>query len=99
MRAVFDCASQLLGADPCQTFADKLKELVVGDKIGGEEKEILSILADAGSATAHRAWKPEDAQIETLMIALEHFLHRAFVLKHEIRHLGKAIPPRNRTSL
>jgi hypothetical protein len=29
-----------------------------------------------------------------LMDALEHFLHRAFVLKHEIRQVKKNIPPR-----
>lgn len=96
MRTVFDCASALLGADPRQKFAEKLKELVAGNKIGGEEKEILSVLADAGSAAAHRGWKPKDAEIKTLMTALEHFLYRAFVLKHEIRQLGKAIPPRDR---
>jgi hypothetical protein len=95
MRTVFDCASALLGADPRQKFAEKLKELVAGNKIGGEEKEILAVLADAGSAAAHRGWKPEDAEIRTLMTALEHFLHRAFVLKHEIRQLGRAIPPRD----
>jgi hypothetical protein len=88
----------LLGADPDQTFAEKLQELVAGNKIGGEEKEILSVLANAGGAEAHRGWKPRNREIKALMTALEHFLHRAFVLKHEIRKLGKAIPARNRRS-
>jgi hypothetical protein len=55
MRTVFDCASQKLGADPNQNFAEKLKELSAGNKISGEEKEMLSVLAEAGSAAAHRA--------------------------------------------
>jgi Domain of unknown function (DUF4145) len=94
MRTVFDRASQLLGADPDQSFAEKLKELVAGNKIGGEEKEILSVLADAGSAAAHRGWQPSTIEIDSLMQALENFLERAFVLKHDLRRLGKNIPPR-----
>jgi hypothetical protein len=94
MRTVFDCASQLLGTDPNQSFAEKLKELTEGNRIGGEEKEILSVLADAGNAAAHRGWKPTKANIDTLMDALENFLHRAFVLKHELHKMKKNIPPR-----
>ena len=94
IRTVFDCASQLLGCHPNQSFPEKLKELTAGNKISGEEKEILSILTDAGSAAAHRGWKPTQADINSLLAALEHFLHRAFVLKHEIRRVKKNIPPR-----
>ena len=94
IRTVFDCASQLLGCHPNQNFPEKLKELTAGNKISGEEKEILSILTDAGSAAAHRGWKPTQDDINSLMDALEHFLHRAFVLKHELRQVKKNIPPR-----
>jgi hypothetical protein len=91
---VFDCASQLLGCHPNQSFAEKLRELTAGNKISGEEKEILSILTDAGSAAAHRGWKPTQADINSLLGALKHFLHRAFVLKHELRRVKKNIPLR-----
>ena len=94
MRTVFDCASQKLGADPNQSFAEKLKELTAGNKIGGEEKEMLSVLAEAGSAAAHRGWEPAKDDIDRLMGALENFLERAFVLKHDLRRVKKNIPPR-----
>jgi hypothetical protein len=94
MRTVFDCAAQKLGAHPNQSFAEKLKELTAGNKIGGEEKEILSILTDAGSAAAHRGWKPKKDDIDHLMRALEIFLERAFVLKHDVRRVKKNIPAR-----
>lgn len=94
MRTVFDCASQKLGADPDQSFADKLKELTAQNMIGGEDKEMLSILADAGSAAAHRGWKPKEDDTDHLMSALENFLERAFVLKHDVRSVKKNIPPR-----
>jgi Domain of unknown function (DUF4145) len=94
MRTVFDCASQKLGTDPNQSFTEKLKELTAGNKIGGEEREMLSVLADAGSAAAHRGWKPAEDDIDHLMDALENFLERAFVLKHNIRRVKKNIPTR-----
>jgi hypothetical protein len=94
MRTVFDCASQKLGADPNQNFAEKLKELTAGNKIAGEEKEILSVLANAGSAAAHRGWKPPKDHIYDLMDALENFLQRAFVIKHNVRRVKKNIPAR-----
>lgn len=95
IRTVFDCASQKLGTDPNQNFAEKLKELTAGNKIGGEEKEVLSVLTDAGSAAAHRGWEPTKDQIDHLMDALENFLERAFVIKHNIRRLKKVIPARS----
>jgi Domain of unknown function (DUF4145) len=94
MRTVFDCASQKLGTDPNQSFAEKLKELTAGNKISGEEKEMLSVLADAGSAAAHRGWKPTEDDIDHLMGTLENFLERAFVLKHNLRSVKKNIPAR-----
>lgn len=94
MRTVFDCASQKLGADPNQNFAEKLKELSAGNKISGEEKEMLSVLAEAGSAAAHRGWKPTGDDINGLMRTLENFLERAFVLKHNLRRVKKVIPAR-----
>jgi hypothetical protein len=94
VRTVFDCASQLLGAAPNQSFQEKLKELAAGNKIGGEDKEILAVLADAGGAAAHRGWKPTEDAIDHLMGALENFLERAFVIKHNVRRVKKSIPPR-----
>jgi Domain of unknown function (DUF4145) len=87
------CVAEL-GADANQNFAEKLKELAAGNKIGGEEKEMLSVLAEAGSAAAHRAWKPTADHLDHLIGALENFLERAFVLKHNLRRLKKDIPPR-----
>jgi hypothetical protein len=94
MRTVFDCASQLLGCNPCQNFQEKLKELAAGNKISGEDKEMLSVLTDAGNAAAHRGWKPQEDQIDPLMRALENFLERAFILKHNLRSVKKVIPTR-----
>jgi hypothetical protein len=55
---------------------------------------MLSVLADAGSAAAHRGWKPTEDDIDHLMGTLENFLERAFVLKHNLRSVKKNIPAR-----
>jgi Domain of unknown function (DUF4145) len=94
IRTVFDCASQLLGCDPNNSFSEKLKELTARNKISGEEPEILSVLTQAGSAAAHRGWKPPENDIDSLMNALEHFLYRTFMLTHELRRVRANIPPR-----
>jgi hypothetical protein len=94
IRTVFDCASQLLGCDPNQNFSEKLKELTARNKIAREEEEILSVLTEAGNAAAHRGWKPPEGDINSLMDALEHFLHRTFVLTRELRRVKENIPPR-----
>jgi hypothetical protein len=42
----------------------------------------------------HRGWKPTEDDIDHLMGALENFLERAFVIKHNLRRVKKVIPAR-----
>jgi hypothetical protein len=94
MRTAFDRASELLGIDPAKRFEEKLDDLVGRGDIGKTDKEILDALTDAGSAAAHRGWKPNPAQLETMMSIMEDFLHRAFILHPGARRLKNAVPPR-----
>ena len=95
IRTVFDRASELLGVDPNKTFADKLFELVQCGKIGCDEKETLKILTDAGSAAAHRGWKPEPEQLDTMMNIIEAFIYRAFILHAAAKRLQDNVPGKN----
>jgi hypothetical protein len=94
VRTVFDRASELLGVDPAITFAKKLDGLATNGKIGAEEKDSLSLLTDAGGAAAHRGWKPELEELDTMMGILEGFLHRNFVLPRQTKRLKSAVPPK-----
>jgi hypothetical protein len=94
MRTVFDCACDVLGVDRNLTFADKLRELVRTGKIGVEEQEILGTLVEAGNGAAHRGWKPDAMQMQTLVQTLENFLERSFILKQDIQRLRNVIPAR-----
>ena len=92
IRTAFDRATELVGIDPAKTFAEKLVKLVELGLIGGDEKVILNILTDAGSAAAHRGWKPEPQELNTMMDVFEAFLHRTFILRPEAKSLQKKIP-------
>ena len=79
MRTLFDRASKLLDVDPNFPFSKKLQELQSSGHIGNQEREVLSILVDAGSAAAHRGWQPSPEQLEPIFDTMEQFLERSFV--------------------
>lgn len=94
IRTVFDKAVELLGVPETFTFQAKLDELVLRHLIGAGEKETLKILTDAGSAAAHRGWKPTGKDLNTLMAIIEQFVYRAFILQLEARQMKTKIPPK-----
>ena len=60
------------------------------------ERACLDILTDAGTAAAHRGWKPTDGQLSTVMSLVETFLHRKFILKSKVKQLKGQIPRRKK---
>ena len=94
VRTVFDHASQLLGVDPATGFKTKLDRLHADGRISSDEKAILKVLVDAGSAAAHRGWRPTDDEISTMVGVVETFLHRSFVLGDGVRKLRASVPAR-----
>ncbi len=52
------------------------------------------VLVDAGSAAAHRGWRPKPEELNTMMDVVETFLHRSFILDEGIKKLKAAIPPK-----
>ncbi len=79
IRTSFDVASELLKIEPNQTFEEKLTQLVEGGHIGKADRARIKTLVDAGSASAHRGWKPQAADLSVMAEILEHFVHDAFV--------------------
>ncbi|SDP47243.1 protein of unknown function [Phyllobacterium sp. YR620] len=92
IRTAFDKASESLGIQSALPFAKKLEQLQVGGWIGETEKIHLEILTDAGSAAAHRGWKPSGEQLDIMMSSLEHFLQFHFVARDEMEKLKLAVP-------
>ena len=93
-RTVFDRASELLGVDPAMGFEEKLDKLSYDGKISFDEGKILQVLVDAGSAAAHRGWRPKADELSTMVDVVESFLHRSFVLGDGIEKLKASVPTR-----
>lgn len=79
VRTTFDIASELLGIDPNIAFKDKIENLQKLGHIGLADKDRIRHLVDAGSASAHRGWKPTNQDLKILMDVLEHFVENALV--------------------
>lgn len=92
IRTAFDRASELLGVDAAKTFGEKLAGLVQLGKISESERDSLDILTDAGSAAAHRGWKPDPKELDTMMNIIEAFLYRNFVLDAAAVRLKQSFP-------
>ena len=91
IRTCFDIASEMLGADANLTFAKKLDALVASGHIGVVDRDRLETLVEAGSASAHRGWKPTQDDISVMADLLEHFIHKAFVGPEESKKLDMKV--------
>lgn len=94
IRTVIDRASELLGVDPAFTFQEKLAKLHELGKIGRDQQEHLTVLTEAGNASAHRAWMPSLEQLRVLMDIMEGFIYHGLVLPREVEGLKANIPPK-----
>lgn len=92
VRTAFDRATELLGVSAEKPFVKKLDELVASGKIGAGEREVLDALVNAGSAAAHRAWKPKLGELRTMITVMESFIHRTIILEGAAKRLAKAAP-------
>jgi hypothetical protein len=101
IRTAYDIASELLGIDSSLRFEQKLDALVTSGRIGVVDKNRLEMVIDAGSASAHRGWRPTASDLDTMMDVLEHFIHDSFVVPHRRKELDEkaakvkgTVPPR-----
>ena len=100
LRTTLDRATEVLGIKPTLTFEQKLNALATGGWIGPTERDVLSVVTDAGSAAAHRGWSPDEQALSALVSALEIFLQRAFIVDKEALKTRSNIPERpNRAAI
>ncbi len=92
VRTSFDRATEHLGIDPAQTFKDKIANLANQKLVGHSEQAILDVLTNAGSAAAHRGWKPSLKDVDLMMTVLESFVFRTCVGASEISDLKNRVP-------
>jgi hypothetical protein len=106
IRTSFDVASEILGVDPSVSFKTKLDGLVDKGHIGKADRSRIEVLVDAGSASAHRGWKPTPQDLVIMTEILEHFVHDAFIapsrkarLDAKAAKMKATVPPRQKNSL
>ena len=75
-------------------FDQKLDGLLDKGFINKNEREILTIAVDAGSASAHRGHTPNKEDLNTLLDIVEHLLKGVYVLRPASQRLKEAIPKR-----
>ncbi len=102
MRTVFDVASKMLDIDSSLNFKEKIDELVEKKHIGPSDRARIEAFIDAGSASAHRGWRPRLDELNAMMEILEHFIYHAFVEPSDRRKLNDVaqnikslVPPRS----
>lgn len=95
-RTALDRAMVLLGATEYKSFAAKLEELVFSKIVSDHERQILGVLTDAGSASAHRGWRPTAENLATIMDGTENFLHRTLVVGKAASAMKQRVPRRTR---
>jgi len=84
-------------------FDHKLEKLVKENIIDEEDKEMLKAVIDAGSASAHRSYKPDDDVIGHMMDILETIFFKLLIepdqkqrLREKAKQLSKATPKRKK---
>lgn len=97
-RTALDRAMVVIGADGAHSFPNKIECVFQKGAIGEEEKKLMEMLTDVGSAAAHRAWTPDLEQLSTLFDGLEGFLHRTFVHTPAVTSMNENVPKRPKRS-
>ena len=101
IRICFDIVSTSLGIDPNLQFAKKLEKLRDGGYVTEIEKDILTVLVEAGNASAHRGWSPDPQDVSILLNILENFIENTIIkpiekkiLEETAATIKEKIPPR-----
>lgn len=92
LRTIFDRTTKVLQVDQELPFLRKLERLQELGHIGDQERSLLSVLVDAGSAAVHRGWQPSPKQLEPLFDVMEQFLKRALITADAVSSVR--VPPR-----
>ena len=62
----------------------------------GDQKELdllrRKIMVNAGSAAAHRGWRPTETELQAMQVILDGFLYRAFLQDGVAKTLKSTVP-------
>ncbi|MCY4555312.1 MAG: hypothetical protein OXF79_02775 [Chloroflexi bacterium] len=93
-RTLLDRAMLLEVGDQKNGFRGKLDAMVARGHMGPEEMDKFLVIADAGSAAAHRAHVPSAKTLDSVLTAVEALLYRLYVLPGEVKAVKASTPKR-----
>ena len=93
-RTLLDRAMLLKVGDHKNGFQGKLDAIVAAGHMLPEEKDKFVVIADAGSAAAHRAHVPDENTLDSVLSAVEALLHRLYIFPGEVKTVEATTPKR-----
>jgi len=93
VRAILDQAMTQIVGD-IGGFEQKLDAMVTKNHIAANHKEMLSIVIDAGSAAAHRGFKPPQPLLMQMISVMEVIIKQHYITGPMLDTLKATIPPR-----
>jgi hypothetical protein len=75
-------------------FPVKLSAVEKGGFISPKNREFLKVTIDAGSASAHRGFKPSQKELNLLLDIAENLIASIYILPDEVKALSKKVPKR-----
>lgn len=75
-------------------FEQKLQDMVAKDHLTERQRENLSIVIDAGSASAHRGYRPSRPLIEEIVNIMENIVREHYITGPMLAHAKTKIPPK-----
>lgn len=75
-------------------FPSKLSAVEKSGFISPSNREFLEVTIDAGSASAHRGFKPSQKDLNLLLDITENLISSIYILPDEIKALSQKVPPR-----
>ena len=97
LRTALDRITEMLGVGPELPFVKKVEALFSGGWVGETERQTLEVVADAGSAAAHRGWSPDRDGFLTLLTTVEQFIHRGILTGKKALESAPQVPKRARS--
>ena len=76
------------------SFERKLDAMVAQGHLSKDRKEMLSTVIEAGSAAAHRGFKPPRDLLEHMVTAMEDVIGGHYITGPMLQQLRQHIPPR-----
>ena len=75
-------------------FPSKLSAIEKSGFISPSNREFLEVTIDAGSASAHRGFKPSQKDLNLLLDITENLISSIYILPGEVKALSQKVPPR-----